>query len=152
MVTWALGITQPRQEPKEWYSWDPNAICIQCIFLYLSILRPTPSHRCRNGGGSGGKCPHTFYELSIGISFLQYKCGLLQCVCPHTFDQLPALLPPAQGGWENTKGFNISRAGHSNSLLLVILLHMILEYKVKSLVYVNLMRYTEKSTASSPRT
>ena len=44
------------------------------------------------GGGSGGKCPHTFYELSIGISFFQYKCGLLQYVCPHTFDQLPALL------------------------------------------------------------
>ena len=44
------------------------------------------------GGGSGGKCPCTVYELSIGISFLQYKCGLLQYVCPHTFDQLPALL------------------------------------------------------------
>ena len=50
------------------------------------------THRCQNREGSGGKCPRTFYELSIGINFLQYKCGLLQYVCPHTFDQLPALL------------------------------------------------------------
>ena len=44
------------------------------------------------GGQWGQMPPHFLYELSIGISFLQYKCGLLQYVCPHTFDQLPALL------------------------------------------------------------
>ena len=37
----------------------------------------------------GANAPTLFMSCP---SFLQYKCGLLQYVCPHTFDQLPALL------------------------------------------------------------